>query len=60
MKTSMEMRLECIRLANTLATSKNIQPSDVVPTAMEYLKWIEQTDDRASESDFARLRGLKR
>ncbi len=41
MKTSMEIRMQCVSLANTLACGKHIQPKDVIPQAMEYLKWIE-------------------
>lgn len=55
MKTSMDVRLECIRLSSMLATSKQIAPKDVVPVAMEYLKWIDGYDDLASVDDIAKI-----
>jgi hypothetical protein len=55
MKTSMEIRMQCVSLANTLACGKNIQPKDVIPQAMEYLKWIEGMDEPAGADDVARL-----
>ncbi len=55
MKTSMETRLACVQLANSLAMGKNIRPADVVPQAMEYLKWIDGSDEPAGVDDVARI-----
>lgn len=56
MKTSMELRMQCLTIANTLAVSKNIPAKDVIPTAMEYMKWVEDGGDLAGDGDVARLR----
>jgi hypothetical protein len=51
MKSSKELRLECIKLASILATAKLVPPGQVVPTAMEYLKWIDGDDDASADPD---------
>lgn len=56
MKTTAEMRMHCLTIANTLAVSKNIPPKDVIPTAMEYMKWIDGGGELADEGDVATLR----
>ena len=50
MKSQMELRLECLKLANTIATGKNIKPAEVIPTAMEYFKWVDGSDEPAATS----------
>lgn len=45
MKSRMEFRLECLKMAASLAGSKNITPSAVIPTAMEFYKWVENNPD---------------
>ena len=42
MKSQMELRLECLKLANTIATGKNIK--------MEYFKWVDGSDEPADTS----------
>ena len=41
MRNRSELRLECLKLANSIACGKNIKPTDVIPTAMEYFKWVD-------------------
>lgn len=53
MKSRMELRLECLRLAATLGASKNIPPKEVVPYAMEFFKWID--DNPEDETDTEQL-----
>ena len=45
MRTLSETRLECIRLAASLAASKTIPPRDVIPTAMEFFRWVDEGSD---------------
>jgi hypothetical protein len=45
MKTSSEMRLECLRMASALGSSKTIQPGQVVAFAMEFFRWVDGQDD---------------
>lgn len=49
MKSRMDMRLECLRLAASLGASKNIPPAQVVPFAMEFFKWVD--DDPNDKAD---------
>ncbi len=44
MKSIMEVRLECLRLANALGCAKNIPAHEVVPYAMAYFKWVDGTE----------------
>lgn len=44
MKTSSDIRLQCILLANNLAMGKNIKPEEVVQQAQSYLNWVEQRE----------------
>ena len=55
MKSFSETRLECVRLANVLATAKVIPPKEVIPTAMEFFKWIDGGDEKATPNDVARV-----
>lgn len=53
MKSRGEMRLECLKLANAVACGKSIPPKDVIPTAMEYFKWVD--DDPNEKADTSKL-----
>lgn len=53
MKSLGQVRLERLRLATALASSKNIPASAVVPTAMEFFKWIDDPDAEADTSKLA-------
>jgi hypothetical protein len=61
MRTNQEARLECLRMANVLATAKVIQPSAVEPTAESFFAFINKPTgsarDPADESavDVSRL-----
>lgn len=52
MRSRAEIRLECLKLANSIACGKNIRPADVIPTAMEYFKWV---DDADGDADVGKL-----
>lgn len=54
MKTRMETRMECLRLAVTIGASKTITPKEIVPTAMEFFRWVD--DDPADTADVDKLR----
>ena len=41
MRSRTEFRLECLKLANSIGCAKNIRPDQVIPTAMEYFKWVD-------------------
>jgi hypothetical protein len=45
MRTLSEVRLECVRLAASLAGAKAIQPKDIIPTAMEFYRWVDEGSD---------------
>lgn len=54
MMTRQQYRLECLKMANSMAASKNIQPKEVIPTAMEYFRWVDDApDDEADTSQLA-------
>lgn len=56
MKTQMEIRLECLRLATSLGASKQIAPHNVVGTAMEFYRWVDGHDgDKATPESVQRL-----
>lgn len=55
MKSSMDIRLECLRLATTLGTAKVINHADVLPRAMEFFRWVDRGDERADEDNVQRL-----
>lgn len=44
MRTIQETRLECIRLATVLASSKAIEPGNVIEQAKAYFAWIRGDD----------------
>lgn len=48
-----QVRLECLKLANVMGSSKNIKPEAVIPTAMEYFRWVD--DDPEDKSDTQQL-----
>lgn len=48
-----QTRLECLKLANAVACGKSISPKDVIPTAMEYFKWVD--DDPSDQADTTKL-----
>jgi hypothetical protein len=62
MRTQMEMKLECLKLAGTLATSKTIKPTEVVAQAKEYFGWLLQLEpsprDEARRASPAELHQL--
>lgn len=49
MKTISQMKLECLRLAANLASAKQIKQFEVIPTAMEYYKWIDGNMDDVAD-----------
>jgi hypothetical protein len=57
MKATCDIKLECLRLAVSLAVSKNLRPADVVLYAMDFFKWINGADGKASARDIAPLVG---
>lgn len=44
-KTISQLRLECLRLAANLASAKLIRHADVIPTAMEFYRWVDSGDE---------------
>lgn len=40
MKSEAALKLECLKVAMGLASSKAIQPAQVVSYAMEFFKWV--------------------
>lgn len=47
-----QRRLECLRLANNLATAKMIKPEEVITTAKQYCAYVDG-DDLAQVDDDA-------
>jgi hypothetical protein len=41
MKSQMETRLECLRLAAMLGSAKVLPPPSVLPYAMDFYKWVD-------------------
>lgn len=56
MKSQMELRLECLKLATSLGASKNIAAKDVIPTAMEFFRWIDNNPDDKPDLDKLRTK----
>ena len=55
MKTQAEMRLECIRMAASLAVAKLIGAQQIVPWAMDFHRWVLNGNETASAQDMAAL-----
>lgn len=49
MKTDQQTRLECVRLANSLACAKVLPPKEVIKVAAEIYDWINQPLGSARE-----------
>lgn len=40
MRGEHDLKMECLKLANSLGASKTITPGQVVPYAMEFFNWV--------------------
>lgn len=47
MKTEVQVKLECLRFAISLATAKMISKNDIMPLAKEFFKWVYGTGGSA-------------
>lgn len=45
MRNIQDTRLECMRMAATLATAKAILPAEIVTKATELFNWVQKLDD---------------
>lgn len=53
-----QRRLECLRLANVLATAKVIPPEQVLTLARQFCAYVDgEEQPKASGDDISRLRG---
>lgn len=46
MKTDQQLRLECVKLANVLASAKVIPAKDVLAKAEELYQWVIKIDNQ--------------
>lgn len=53
MKSQMELRMECLRMAASLGIAKVVEAKNIVPTAMEFFRFVD--DDPNDEADTSRL-----
>lgn len=53
MKTRFETRMECVRLANTLAQARVIPREEVLTYAGDLFAWVDESEGR--EADVTRL-----
>jgi len=49
MKSHMETRLECLRLAVMLGSAKVLDPGKVMPFAMEFFRWVDNNPEEKVE-----------
>lgn len=56
MRSIRDERLECLRFAVSLAASKNIQPTEVLKTATDYVLWLDEEKSQPGAAELERLK----
>ena len=51
MTSRQQFRFQCLQLANILGAAKVLKPHEIIPTAMEYFKWVDDNPDEPVEVD---------
>lgn len=56
MKSTRDVKLECLKAVAPLVTSKQVRPADFIPLAVECFRWVDGHDDVVAEADLVKLK----